>query len=354
MATAAAARLVLRSIGVSWFVEVGRACRANLAIRWQRPGTCRRDQPGDGAAGGVTAGSRMRTVVPSPGAVRSSTRPLWAWVIASTIDRPEARTALVAGARRVGPVEALERLLRHLGRHAGTLVLHLDDRFRAVQVRPDPHGGVGRRVHERVADEVGHHLAQPAVVPGDDHGRRRRRPRRSARGATAWASATASRASAARSTGPWSSGRPWSRRASRSRSSMRLPMRTASCSVRRMASASACGSLEATGAVELGVAPDGRDRRAQLVRRVGHEPAQPVLGAGALVERLLDAAQHLVQRQPELARLGAGGHLGHPLGEVAARDRGGGGGHLLHRPHAEAEHPVGHEREQRRARRRSR
>jgi hypothetical protein len=84
---------------VSWFVEVGRACWANLAIGWQRPGTCRRSvgttpadlaggQSGAGAAGGATAGSRMRTVVPSPGAVRSSTRPLWAWVIASTIDRP--------------------------------------------------------------------------------------------------------------------------------------------------------------------------------------------------------------------------------------------------------------------------
>ena len=46
----------------------------------------------------------------------------------------------------------------------------------------------------------------------------------------------------ARSTGPRSSGRPWSRRASSSRSSTRLPMRIASCSVRRIASASSSGS----------------------------------------------------------------------------------------------------------------
>ena len=57
------------------------------------------------------------------------------------------------------------------------------------------------------------------------------------------------------------------------------------------------GVGEAARAVQLGVAPDGGDRRAQLVGRVGDEPAQPLLGPRALVEGLLDAPEHLVERR---------------------------------------------------------
>ena len=81
-------------------------------------------------------------------------------------------------------------------------------------------------------------------------------------------------------------------------------MRIASCSVRRIASRSSSPLLEPAGAVQLGVAADRRDRRTQLVRRVADEPAQPVLGARAFVERLLDAAEHLVERDTELTGLG--------------------------------------------------
>ena len=65
------------------------------------------------------------------------------------------------------------------------------------------------------------------------------------------------------------------------------------------------GLLQGAGPVELGVAPDRRDGRAQLVGRVGHELAEPALGRRALVEGLLDAPEHPVERHAEVARLRA-------------------------------------------------
>ena len=65
------------------------------------------------------------------------------------------------------------------------------------------------------------------------------------------------------------------------------------------------GVVETAVAVELGVAADRRDRRAQLVRRVGDEPAQARLRRRALGERVLDPGHHRVERVAELARLGA-------------------------------------------------
>ena len=50
--------------------------------------------------------------------------------------------------------------------------------------------------------------------------------------------------------------------------------------------------FEPAAPVQLGVAADGRDRRAQLVRRVGDELPQSLLRCRPLVERLLDAGQH--------------------------------------------------------------
>ena len=87
------------------------------------------------------------------------------------------------------------------------------------------------------------------------------------------------------------------------------------------------------GAVELGVAADRRDRRAELVRRVTHELPETILHALALVE-------HLVQRGGEVARLGAGRHVGrHARCGVASSDRSRHRGHALHRSDAEADHP---------------
>ncbi len=78
----------------------------------------------------------------------------------------------------------------------------------------------------------------------------------------------------------------------------------------------ACAAVE-----ELRVGAHGRERRAQLVRRVRDEPAQPLLRGGALVERLLDLAEHRVQRPSEPADLGARIVVLDALREVAARDR---------------------------------
>ena len=66
------------------------------------------------------------------------------------------------------------------------------------------------------------------------------------------------------------------------------------------------GLVERAGPVQLGVPADRRHGRAQLVRRVGDELAQPRLRRGALVEGLLDAAEHPVERHAEVAGLGAG------------------------------------------------
>ena len=106
------------------------------------------------------------------------------------------------------------------------------------------------------------------------------------------------------------------------------------------------GVLEPAPAVELGVAPDGGDRRPQLVGGVGHEPPQPVLGRGAGGEGVLDVGQHRVEGDAQLAGLGAGIGLGHPLREVAGPDGRGRGRHPLDRPHPEAEHPQGDQRQQ--------
>ena len=73
---------------------------------------------------------------------------------------------------------------------------------------------------------------------------------------------------------------------------------------------------------ELGVGAHGGERRAQLVRRIGDEAAQAVLGRGALVECLLDLAEHRVERAAEPADLGARIVVLDALREVAAGDRG--------------------------------
>ena len=61
---------------------------------------------------------------------------------------------------------------------------------------------------------------------------------------------------------------------------------------------------------QLGVAADRRQRRAQLVRRVGQEGAQPVLGRLLLGERLLEPVQHPVQRQARAGRPRCAGSAG--------------------------------------------
>ena len=68
--------------------------------------------------------------------------------------------------------------------------------------------------------------------------------------------------------------------------------------------------------VQLGVTPDGGQRRAQLVGGVRGELADLLLGAQPCPERLLDAVQHGVDGPAQPAHLGAVVGVGHPRGEI--------------------------------------
>ena len=81
-------------------------------------------------------------------------------------------------------------------------------------------------------------------------------------------------------------------------------------------------------AVQLGVAADRRDRRAQLVRCVGDEAAQARLGGGALVEGTGEVTEHRVEGDRQVARFSARRRLRNPYIDVAGGDAAGGLGHL--------------------------
>ncbi|GAA3152607.1 hypothetical protein GCM10020001_090150 [Nonomuraea salmonea] len=99
--------------------------------------------------------------------------------------------------------------------------------------------------------------------------------------------------------------------------------------------------------VQLGVPPDGGERGAQLVRGVGEEAAQALLGAFALVQGLAQAAEHDVQRPAQPARLGARVAVGDPPVQLARRDGGGRAFHAGERAQAEADHGQRHRAQQR-------
>jgi hypothetical protein len=106
--------------------------------------------------------------------------------------------------------------------------------------------------------------------------------------------------------------------------------------------------------VELGEAADRRQRSAQLVAGVGHEAADPLLRRTRLLlggllrpEGVLDPGQHPVEGGGEPADLGPVVACGHPLGEVAGRDRPGGALDARERPQAVAHQQVGRSREDR-------
>ena len=163
-------------------------------------------------------------------------------------------------------------------------------------------------------------------------------------GAVARASSTASPASPERSSSACGASAISSSRASVSRSSTSTPIRAASSSMRRIAFSVSSGSPRGAHPEQLGVAADRRQRRAQLVRGVGDERAQPVLGRLAAGERLLEPVEHPVERDPEPADLGAAVGRLDAVGEVAARDPPGGVAHAVEREQRGAHHrPAGHD-----------
>jgi hypothetical protein len=82
---------------------------------------------------------------------------------------------------------------------------------------------------------------------------------------------------------------------------------------------------------ELGVPPDRRERRAQLVGGVADEPPQALLGGRPLPEGPFDLSQHDVEGTTELTDLGAFIGVLDPFREVAGGDLTGGRGHPLER-----------------------
>ena len=131
-------------------------------------------------------------------------------------------------------------------------------------------------------------------------------------------------------------------------------MRPDSAWMRRRASARAVGLVERPRLHQVGVAPDGGERRAQLVGGVGHEAAQAVLGLLALGEGELDLVDHAVEGLGEVTGLGARRRRSEAAAEVAGGDLVGGAHEVVDGAQAEADHPPGHEGEHEEHRRRTR
>ena len=194
----------------------------------------------------------------------------------------------------------------------GPVVVHLDDRERAAVRDPHRHRRAGRRVHQRVADQVADDLAQPVLVAVDGHalgdlGGDDAVGRDGARVGRGVDPEHPEVDGVARERPALVEARQEQQVVDQRRHAHRLRLGAP----HRLVELGRFG--EAAVAVELGVAADGRDRRAQLVRRVGDEATQPRLARGALGERALDGREHGVERVAELTRLGALGFGRHPL-----------------------------------------
>ena len=101
--------------------------------------------------------------------------------------------------------------------------------------------GAGRRVVAGVGQHVADRLAQPQLVADQLGVAARAEARSASRGAACAWSATISASTPPGRTAACSSGRPWSRFASSSRSSTSTPIRSASASIRAIASARSSG-----------------------------------------------------------------------------------------------------------------
>jgi hypothetical protein len=247
-----------------------------------------------------------------------------------------ARPALRAGAGPggVGPVEALEDQPLVARREARALVGHLQEGLAVVGPHPHVDGGAHRCVDPGVGQEIAGHLPEAGLVAGDDEAVGMlvgHRPGgvdggevgQGVGGHRDEIDRLALQRAALVETGqqeqvvdedPHAGG---------------LVLDTAH------GPGQVLGPVGGAATEQFGVAPDGGQRRAQLVAGVGHEAAQPVLGRRPLAEGRLDLAQHGVQRQPEPADLGVGLGRLHPAGEVAAGDVAGGGGDALQGSQAE-------------------
>ena len=185
---------------------------------------------------------------------------------------------------------------------------------------PDLDGDVARRVDERVADDVGDHLAQAVLVAGhDDRAGERRRDR----------TVGIDRAGVAGGVG--GQAEQVDRPAVERPALVELGQRQQVVDEAGHADGLLLGAphrlvelgrlVEAADPVQLGVAADRRDGRTQLVGRVGDEPAQPVLRLGPLGERPLQRlASMWLRATPSSPGLGGRRRLRDTVGQVAAGD----------------------------------
>ena len=177
----------------------------------------------------------------------------------------------------------------------------------------------------RVARQVRDHLAQlggvpehrPIAVPG-------RVTEISRSGAVTRRSSAAWSVNSRRSTGdaPWLGDLVQLREQQQILDQHAHPL--ASDSIRVHRAGQRLGVLGGAHAKQLGVAADRRQRRAEFVRRVGEEAAQPILGLLPVGERGLDLSEHLVQRASEPPDLGPRVRWLHAARQVAGGDLRGG------------------------------
>ena len=267
----------------------------------------------------------------------------------------------VAHAGRIGPVEPLEDPTGVLGLDARALVAHLDDGHRAraygrshVCIRRrascragdregDVHRGASRRVLADVGQQVRHQLPQALLVTRHDHraGRHVDRDRSVGLDGASIGHAVAG-----------DGGQIHRLRLERPAlvepgEQQHVVDQLAHAHRLTLDPAHGIGEPGAlgdrAGPVELGVAPDRGERGAQLVGRIGDEPAEPLLRRLALFEGALDLVEHAVEGESEPAGLGGRRADIDPPGEVALGDGVSRRRHLVDRPQPEADHPEGHE-----------
>ena len=267
-------------------------------------------------------------VAPSPGSLTTPALPPCASAIAATMARPRPGPlplvgvigVVVATPRRIRAVERLEDVRGLVGGESRSSVAHLHLGPAVVLTHANRDGRSGRRVGQRVREQVGHDLAQPVVVARDGERLRHveldRARRIDGSGVVHGVAGDAHQI----------------HRVVRDRTALSRPgqeqqildehahplallldpahrQRGVGRVVRRPA------------AEQLRVAADRRERRAQLVRRVGEEPTERLLRCAAFVHRLLDPTEHHVQRRAEASHLRAGIRLLHPSREIAGGDR---------------------------------
>ena len=293
------------------------------------------------------AAGRTRNVAPSPGALSTLTVPPWAATKRRTIDRPSPAAAALAGARLVGAVEPLEN-------PRCVLVAAIPVRYRPPR-RTASCSVVPTRTVTSASAGCARARCRPDCRAPAAAGPRHRSLRASRvrpdsspivrSGATARAVVYGVRRNrTADRPGLFSSGRWASSRASMQQildqqpHPRRLALDPAHQHLRIVMAPCRYSSAKPRIVVE---------RRAQLVARVGDEPAHLLLGPPRRLlrrlgrgERVLDLREHSVERHRQSTDLGAVVPLRHPPVQVAGGDGSGGLLHLDQRPQTAPDHEV--------------